>query len=126
MDIHNLIKWIKSDIDRDGAYDRYPVRFFSIKYESGVSEGLIQLQQCSGAEILDIKNLLPHEDAWISPSSLRHTYEKLYRGWLFGVRKILERRKVHYGHTEPYRIGKSEITPKTKNLFSVFCVIQSD
>lgn len=77
MDIHNLIKWIKSDIDRDGAYDRYPVRFFSIKYESGVSEGLIQLQQCSGAEILDIKNLLPHEDAWISPSSLRHTFYEI-------------------------------------------------
>lgn len=78
MDIHNLIEWIKSDIDRGGAYDRYPVRFFSIKYERGVSEGLIQLQQCSGAEIFDIKTLLPHEDAWISPSSLRQTfYESL-------------------------------------------------
>lgn len=78
MDIHDLSEWVKSDIDRGGTYDRYPVRFFSVKYERGVSEKLIQLQQCSGAEIFDIKKLLPHEDAWISPSSLRQTlYESL-------------------------------------------------
>ena len=41
MDIHNLIEWIKSDIDRGGAYDRYPVRFFSIMEFLQLSQNII-------------------------------------------------------------------------------------
>lgn len=78
MNMNNLIECVAGDIDRERAYDRYPVRFFSLKYESGVSEKLIQLQRYSGAEIFDLKKLLNHEDAWISPDSLYRTlYENL-------------------------------------------------
>ncbi len=80
MDISslNLIECVAKDIDRGKSYDRYPVRFFSLKYESGVSEKLIQLQRYSGAEIFDLKRLLNHEDAWISPNCLYQTlYESL-------------------------------------------------
>lgn len=78
MDINGLIKCIEDDLARERAYDRYPVRFFSLKYESGVSEKLIQLQRRTGIEIFDLKKLLPHDDAWISPENLRRTlYENL-------------------------------------------------
>lgn len=67
MDVSNLLGLIESDLKRDGSYDRYPVRFISMKYEAGVSNALIILQQrMKNVELFDIKDLLPHEDAWIT------------------------------------------------------------
>lgn len=73
MDINNLIECVTNDMNRGRAYDRYPVRFFSLKYERGVSETLIQLHRRSGAEIFDLQKLLNHADAWISPDNLYRT-----------------------------------------------------
>lgn len=67
MEINSLVEMIKEDLERSGSYDRYPVRFFSMKYERGTSESLIQLRhRLDGVEFFDIRNLLPHEDAWIT------------------------------------------------------------
>lgn len=72
MDINSLIGLIKNDLGRDGSYDRYPVRFMSMKYEEGTADALIQLQmKLNGVEIVDIKDMLPHEDAWITADHLR-------------------------------------------------------
>jgi len=72
MDISNLVELVKNDFGRDGSYDRYPVRFFSMKYEDGTSDAIIQLQmKIAGFEVFDIKDILPHEDAWITTDNLR-------------------------------------------------------
>lgn len=66
MDVSNLLGLIENDLERDGSYDRYPVRFISMKYEVGVSNTLIKLQQqIDNVELYDIKDLLYHEDGWI-------------------------------------------------------------
>lgn len=78
MDISSLVELIKSDMERDGSYDRYPVRFFSMKYEEGTADALIQLQiQLSGVEFFDIKDLLPHEDAWFTTDYLTKAIHSL-------------------------------------------------
>ena len=64
MDITALAEWMESDLGRMGAYDRYPVRFFSIKYEGGISDTLIP-------------NSLPHEEGWISTDNLIKKIKKL-------------------------------------------------
>lgn len=71
MDIDYLLDIIGNDYERGGSYDRYPVRFLSMRYEQGTSNSLIKLQQNLKAEIFDIKDLLPHEDAWITADKLR-------------------------------------------------------
>ncbi|MBD5489944.1 MAG: BREX-4 system phosphatase PglZ [Lachnospiraceae bacterium] len=72
MDIGSLLALIENDYERGGSYDRYPVRFLSMRYEEGTSNALIKLQQSlKGVEIFDIKELLPHEDAWITADKLR-------------------------------------------------------
>ena len=72
MDISSLLEIINSDRKREGAYDRYPVRFISMKYEAGVSDVLIKIQQSiKDVELFDIKELRPHEDAWITADKFR-------------------------------------------------------
>lgn len=72
MDIEALINLIKSDSEKGGSYDRYPVRFMSMRYEEGTSTALMKLQQnISNAEFFDIQNILPYEDAWITTDHLR-------------------------------------------------------
>lgn len=72
MDINSLLDLIGNDYERGRAYDRYPVRFLSMRYEEGTSTALIKLQNSlKGVEIFDIKVLLPHEDAWITADKLR-------------------------------------------------------
>lgn len=72
MDISSLVELVKNDFGQDGSYDRYPVRFFSMKYEDGTSDAIIQLQmKITGVEVFDIKEILPHEDAWITTDNLR-------------------------------------------------------
>ncbi len=67
MDITLLTELMDEDLRKNGAYDRYPVRFFSMKYESGVSDTLIQIQKfLNGVEFFDINDQLPHEDGWIT------------------------------------------------------------
>ena len=71
MEISSLVEAIKKDLARSGAYDRYPVRFFSMKYEKGMSDALIQLRrEISSVDFLDIRSLLAHEDAWITTDRL--------------------------------------------------------
>ena len=45
MDITMLTELMDKDLRKSGAYDRYPVRFFSMKYERGVSDTLIQIKK---------------------------------------------------------------------------------
>ncbi|MCD7817010.1 MAG: BREX-4 system phosphatase PglZ, partial [Bacteroides sp.] len=72
MDVDSLVELIKADMERDGSYDRYPIRFLSMRYEAGVSNVLIKIQQnIKDIELFDIKDLLPHEDAWITVDRLR-------------------------------------------------------
>lgn len=72
MDITMLTELMDKDLRRNGAYDRYPVRFFSMKYESGVSDTLIQIQKLlNDVEFFDINDLLPHEDGWITADYFR-------------------------------------------------------
>ena len=80
MDISSLVQLIKNDSIRDGAYDRYPVRFLSLKYEEGVSDAIIQLQlqlQMEGLEIFDVRKMLPHNDAWVTVERFIKTMDKL-------------------------------------------------
>ena len=78
LDIYSLVEIIKNDRERDGSYDRYPVRFFSMKYEVGVSNALIKIrQQLKDIDLFDIKDLLPHEDAWITVDRFRNAIYSL-------------------------------------------------
>lgn len=71
MDITTLVELMKSDLARNGTYDRYPVRFFSIKYEGGISDTFIQLQrQLRNVEIYNLTDCLPHEEGWLSTIQL--------------------------------------------------------
>nr|WP_317353843.1 BREX-4 system phosphatase PglZ [uncultured Agathobacter sp.] len=71
MEMDNLIEEIKKDLCREGSYDRYPVRFLSMKYEDETANKIIKLQMnLQNVEIYDIKELLVHDDAWITPDSL--------------------------------------------------------
>lgn len=78
MGISSLKEIIEMDLERDGSYDRYPVRFLSMRYEDETSDTLIQLKrQMNGVEIFDIKDILSHEDAWITPHRLRKELQDL-------------------------------------------------
>ena len=72
MDVEALLNLIKKDAGRGGTYDRYPVRFMSMRYEAGTSVTLMKLQQnIPNTEFFDIQNTLPYEDAWITTDHLR-------------------------------------------------------
>ena len=76
MDISNLVNLISNDLERDGSYDRYPVRFLSIRYEKGISDEIIQLKnQLKNVKIIDVKDMLTYDDAWITVDSFR---KKIY------------------------------------------------
>lgn len=78
MDISSLVELMKNDSIRDEAYDRYPVRFLSMKFEKGVSDGIIQLQmQIDGLKVFDIKDILAYDDAWVTVESFINTIKKL-------------------------------------------------
>ena len=71
MDVRGMAELIKKDIVKTNSYDRYPIRFFSVHYEEGIADKLIQLQsQIENAEIFDVKDLLANrEDGWFSPDA---------------------------------------------------------
>ena len=71
MDVRGMVELIKKDIGKTNSYDRYPIRFFSVHYEEGVADKLIQLQsQIENAEICDVKDFLANrEDGWFSPDA---------------------------------------------------------
>lgn len=72
MSIGSLNEKIKMDLERNGSYDRYPVRFLSVRYDEQTSDTLMQLKkQLAGVELFDIGNILPHEDGWITPQDLK-------------------------------------------------------
>lgn len=72
MDVEGLLNLIKQDSEKGGSYDRYPIRFMSMRYEDGTSAALMKLQQSiSNTEFFDIQNILPYEDAWITTDRLR-------------------------------------------------------
>lgn len=78
MDISSLVELLKTDGVRDGAYDRYPVRFLSMKYEEGVSDDIIQLQiQMRGLEVFDVKDILVHDDAWVTVENFLNSIKQL-------------------------------------------------
>ena len=78
MDISSLVELLKKDSIRDGAYDRYPVRFLSMKYEEGVSDDIIQLQiQMGGLEVFDVKDILVHDDAWVTVENFINSIKQL-------------------------------------------------
>lgn len=78
MDISSLVELLKNDSIRDGAYDRYPVRFLSMKYEEGVSDDIIQLQiQMGGLEVFDVKDILVHDDAWVTVENFINSINQL-------------------------------------------------
>ena len=78
MDISSLVELLKNDSIRDGAYDRYPVRFLSMKYEEGVSDDIIQLQiQMGGLEVFDVKDILVHDDAWVTVENFINSIKQL-------------------------------------------------
>lgn len=78
MEIDSLIDAVKKDLNRDGAYDRYPIRFLSIKYEDETANNIIKLQMnLENVDIYDIKDLLSHEDAWITPDRLCNAVHNL-------------------------------------------------
>ncbi len=78
MNISSLVELLKNDSIREGAYDRYPVRFLSMKYEEGVSDDIIQLQiQMGGLEVFDVKNILVHDDAWVTVENFINSIKQL-------------------------------------------------
>lgn len=78
MNISSLVELLKNDSIREGAYDRYPVRFLSMKYEEGVSDDIIQLQiQMGGLEVFDVKDILVHDDAWVTVENFINSIKQL-------------------------------------------------
>lgn len=78
MDISSLVELLKKDSIRDGSYDRYPIRFLSMKYEEGVSDDIIQLQiQMGGLEVFDVKDILVHDDAWVTVENFINSIKQL-------------------------------------------------
>lgn len=72
MSIGSISENIKIDLEKNGSYDRYPVRFLSVRYDEKTSDTLMQLKkQMAGVELFDIGNILPHEDGWITPQNLK-------------------------------------------------------
>lgn len=81
MDVETLLNLIKKDEGKGGSYDRYPVRFMSMRYEEGTSAALMKLQQnIPNTEFFDIQNVLPYEDAWITTDHLRKAIYNLDPG----------------------------------------------
>ncbi|MDE6433413.1 MAG: BREX-4 system phosphatase PglZ [Lachnospiraceae bacterium] len=78
MGIGCIKEKIEMDLERNGSYDRFPVRFLSVRYDDKTSDTLIQLKkQLKDIELFDIKDLLPHEDAWITPQQLKSELDNL-------------------------------------------------
>lgn len=72
MNVEALLNLIKQDTEKDGTYDRYPIRFMSMRYEEGTSAALMKLQQnIPNSDFFDIQKILPYEDAWITTDHLR-------------------------------------------------------
>lgn len=72
MNVEALLNLIKQDAEKGGSYDRYPIRFMSMRYEEGTSAALMKLQQkIPNADFFDIQKILPYEDAWITTDNLR-------------------------------------------------------
>ncbi len=78
MSIGSLSENIKMDLEKNGSYDRYPVRFLSVRYDENTSDTLMQLKkQLAGVELFDIGKILPHEDGWITPQDLKSKLNSL-------------------------------------------------
>lgn len=78
MSIGSLSEDIKMDLEKNGSYDRYPVRFLSVRYDEKTSDTLMQLKkQMTGVELFDIRNILPSEDGWITPQELKSNLNNL-------------------------------------------------
>jgi len=77
MDIDSMVDIIQSDLNRQGSYDRYPIRFLSMKLSNGTSNYLMKLRTKVEAlakncvEILDFQNFLLHDDGWITIDRFR-------------------------------------------------------
>lgn len=78
MGMYGIIEAIKNDLNRQGSYDRYPVRFFTMKYAKNTANMLMKLRaeikavSLNSIEIVDLKDFLPHEDGWITVDNFRN------------------------------------------------------
>lgn len=83
MDITGIIENIELDLERNGSYDRYPVRFFSMKYAEDTANSIMKLRtdiekiSSCAVEIVDIKDFLPHEDGWVTVDNFRKHIKSL-------------------------------------------------
>lgn len=78
MNVEALLNLIKQDAERSGSYDRYPIRFMSMRYEDGTSAALMKLRQnIPNTDFFDIQKILPYEDAWITTNYLRRAIYSL-------------------------------------------------
>ena len=83
MDITGIIENIELDLERNGSYDRYPVRFFSMKYAEDTANSIMKLRtdiekiSSCAVEIVDIKDFLPHEDGWVTVDNFRKQIKSL-------------------------------------------------
>lgn len=78
MAISDLVDSIKKDLEQNGTYDRYPVRFMSMKYDEGTLNAIMQLQQQLGdVSIYSIQEILPHDDAWLNSDRFMSAIKKL-------------------------------------------------
>lgn len=73
MIIDELTEAIRTDFEKNGSYDRYPVRFFSTSLDNDTPNFIIELNnyikknsQNKNSEIIDFKEWLVHDDAWIT------------------------------------------------------------
>lgn len=78
MGSSSILIEIKNDLEKQGSYDRYPVRFFSVKYASDTVNEIMKLRSeieiinSCNVEIVDIKDFLPHEDGWVTVDNFRN------------------------------------------------------
>lgn len=111
MDISGLLDLMKYDLERGGAYDRYPVRFFGVKYEEGIADALIRLKMnLKEVELFDLKDILPHEDGWITANVLIKSIKSLN----------LSKSYIMVGFSEYARfMGKDEFVSLLISLFEL-------
>lgn len=82
METDKLLDIIRDDLNRNGTADRYPIRFWGMPFEQQTANTIISIKndiQTIGnslsVEIIDIKDWLPFDDAWITKENFR---ERVY------------------------------------------------
>lgn len=84
MEISELKDKLSEDFNRIGSYDRYPVRFFSMSFDENTSNSIIDINKyvkkasySKDCEIIDFKDWLRHDDAWITKEMALYRLNRL-------------------------------------------------